>query len=83
VRIKCTFCEATGGTEYREIEGGPGSILAETCKSCGHYCKLIDQQKNISMDVFADDIGSIALDALMQDAGTYSRGAFNPFMMGY
>jgi len=83
VRIKCTFCEATGGIEYREIEGGPGSILAETCKHCGKYCKQVDHQKDISMDVFADDIGSIALDLLMRDNGLFSRGAFNSFMVGY
>jgi len=83
VRIKCTFCESTGGIEYREIEGGPGSILVETCKNCGKYCKQINHQKDMSMDIFADDIGSIALDLLMRNNGIFSRGAFNPFMAGY
>lgn len=83
VRIKCTFCGATGGIEYREIDGGPGSILAETCQSCGRYCKQMDHQKDMAMNVFADDIGSIGLDLLVRDSGAFSRGAFNPFMTGY
>lgn len=83
VRIKCTFCEETGGIGYREIEGGPGTILAETCQSCGKYCKQMNHQKDSSFDVFADDIGSLALDLMMKQDGFFKRGTFNPFLAGY
>lgn len=83
VRIKCTFCESTGGITFREIDGGPGTILAETCQSCHRYCKQMDHQKDSHFDVFSDDIGSLALDLLMQEDGSFKRGAFNPFLIGY
>lgn len=83
VRVKCTFCDATGGIEYREIEGGPGTITAECCETCGRYCKQMNGQKDMGFDVFADDIGSLALDLLLQEGGQYQRGAFNPFMSGF
>lgn len=83
VRIKCTFCVQTKGIGYKEIEGGPGSILAETCDECGDYCKQMNHQKDSSFDVFADDIGSIALDMLMKNNNSFKRGAFNPFLIGY
>lgn len=83
VRVKCTFCDATGGIEYREIEGGPGTILAECCKTCARYCKQMNQQKDMGFDVFADDVGSLALDLLLKEDGQYARGAFNPFMSGF
>lgn len=83
VRIKCTFCEQTAGIGFREIDGGPGTILAETCNTCKRYCKQLNHQKDSHFDVFSDDIGSLALDLLMQEDGTFKRGAFNPFLAGY
>ena len=83
VRIKCTFCEETKGISFREIDGGPGTILAETCDTCKRYCKQMNHQKDSHFDVFADDIGSLALDLLMKEDGTFKRGAFNPFLAGY
>ncbi|WP_297323084.1 formate dehydrogenase accessory protein FdhE [uncultured Bartonella sp.] len=83
VRIKCTFCEQTAGISFREIDGGPGTILAETCDTCKRYCKQLNQQKDSHFDVFSDDIGSLALDLLMQEDGKFKRGAFNPFLAGY
>lgn len=83
VRIKCTFCEQTAGIGFREIEDGPGTILAETCQTCHSYCKQMNHQKDSHFDVFADDIGSLALDFLLKRDGTFKRGAFNPFLAGY
>ena len=83
VRIKCTFCEQTAGISFREIDGGPGTILAETCDTCKRYCKQMNHQKDSHFDVFSDDIGSLALDLLMQEDGKFKRGAFNPFLAGY
>lgn len=83
VRIKCTFCEETKGISFREIDGGPGTILAETCDTCKRYCKQMNHQKDSHFDVFADDIGSLALDLLMKEDHVFKRGAFNPFLAGY
>lgn len=82
VRIKCTICSSTKGIRYQEIEDGPGTIKAETCDQCGCYVKIFNQQKDPSLDPFADDVGSLGIDLLMRDTD-FRRGAFNPFLLGY
>ncbi|MFC5384571.1 formate dehydrogenase accessory protein FdhE [Aquamicrobium segne] len=82
VRIKCAICSSTKGIRYQEIEDGPGSIKAETCDECGCYVKIFNQQKDSSLDPFADDVGSLGLDLLMRETN-FRRGAFNPFLLGY
>lgn len=82
VRIKCAICSSTKGIRYQEIEDGPGTIKAETCDECGCYVKIFNQQKDKSLDPFADDVGSLGLDLLMRET-SFRRGAFNPFLLGY
>lgn len=82
VRIKCTLCGSTGGISYQEIEGGPGTVRAETCESCHGYVKILQQQKDPALDPVADDVATLGLDLLMREAG-YRRGAVNPFLLGY
>lgn len=82
VRIKCTICSSTKGIRYQEIEGGPGTIKAETCDECGCYVKILNQQKDASLDPFADDVGSLGVDLLLRET-KFRRGAFNPFLLGY
>ncbi|MHB2264884.1 formate dehydrogenase accessory protein FdhE [Aliihoeflea sp. PC F10.4] len=82
VRIKCAICSSTKGIRYQEIEDGPGTIKAETCDECGCYVKILNQQKDKTLDPFADDVGSLGVDLLMRET-TYRRGAFNPFLLGY
>jgi FdhE protein len=82
VRIKCTLCGATKGIGYQEIAGGSGTVKAETCESCRAYVKILQQQKDPAVDCLADDVASLGLDLLMQDAG-YRRGGVNPFLLGY
>ena len=82
VRIKCAICSSTKGIRYQEIEDGPGTIKAETCDECGCYVKIFNQQKDVSLDPFADDVGSLGLDLLMKET-KFRRGSFNPFLLGY
>lgn len=82
VRIKCAICSSTKGIRYQEIEGGPGSIKAETCDECRCYVKIMNHQKDAALDPFADDVGSLGIDLLMKDT-EFRRGAFNPFLLGY
>lgn len=82
VRIKCAICSSTKGIRYQEIDEGPGTIKAETCDECGCYVKIFNQQKDASLDAFADDFGSLGIDLLMKDT-QFRRGAFNPFLLGY
>ncbi len=82
VRIKCTLCGSTKGIGYQEIEGGPGTVKAETCNSCGGYVKILHQHKDPALDVMADDVATLGLDLLVREGG-YRRGSFNPFLIGY
>lgn len=82
VRIKCTLCSSTKGISYREVEGGGGTVWAETCESCRGYAKILHQHKNPGLDPVADDVASLALDLLLREEG-YRRGSVNPFLLGY
>ena len=82
VRIKCTLCGSTNGIGYQEIEGGAGTVKAETCDECHRYVKILQQQKDAALEPLADDVASLGLDLLMRELG-YRRGAFNPFLLGY
>jgi FdhE protein len=82
VRIKCTICASTAGISYQEVDGGPGTVKAETCDSCNAYVKILHQQKEPALDPVADDVASLGLDLLVREAG-YRRGGVNPFLLGY
>jgi FdhE protein len=82
VRIKCTLCASTKGISYREIEGGDGTVWAETCDSCRGYVKILHQHKNPGLDPVADDVASLGLDLLVR-RDDYRRGSINPFLLGY
>jgi len=82
VRIKCTLCGSTKGIAYREVEGGDGTLWAETCESCRGYVKILHQHKNRALDPVADDVASLALDLLLRE-GDYRRGSVNPYLLGY
>src|SRR3984893_10296360 len=82
VRIKCTVCGSTEGISYQEIEGGAGTIKAETCDSCRSYVKILHQHRDPALDPVADDVASLGLDLLVRGTGL-RRGGINPFLHGY
>jgi FdhE protein len=65
VRIKCVLCGSTEGIGYQEIDGGPGTVKAETCDKCHGWVKILQQQKDPAIDPIADDVASLGLDLLM------------------
>lgn len=79
VRVKCAACDATEGVAYRELQGDavkqPGAVRAETCESCKSYLKIVYQEKG-GVDPVADDLATLALDILVDEAG-YSRAGPN------
>ncbi|QRG04499.1 formate dehydrogenase accessory protein FdhE [Xanthobacter dioxanivorans] len=82
VRVRCTACGSTGGIGYQEMEGGNGSVKAETCDACHSYAKVLYLAQDGGLDPVADDVASLGLD-LKQKEGPYRRSAFNPFLLGY
>lgn len=79
VRVKCSHCESTAGIHYHSIEGGSSAIRAESCDSCKTYRKICYQEQDMQVEPVADDLGSLALDLLMTDAG-FHRGSGNPLL---
>ncbi len=82
LRVKCAVCGSNKDVAYQEIDGESGNIKAETCGACHGYVKVMHQRNEPSIDPVADDIGSLALDILVRDLG-FSRGAVNPYLLGY
>jgi FdhE protein len=82
VRVKCAACGSTKDISYQEIEGGNSNVKAETCGVCHTFVKILNQQKDPSLDPVADDVASLGLDLLLRESG-YRRGAVNPFLLGY
>jgi FdhE protein len=82
VRVKCTLCGSTKGISYQEVEGGAGTVKAETCDSCRSYVKILHQHKDPALDPVADDVASLGLDLLVRETGL-RRGGMNPFLLGY
>jgi FdhE protein len=79
VRVKCAACDATEGVSYRhlETEAGQGAdaVRAETCEACKSYLKIVYQEKG-AVDPVADDLATLALDILVDEAG-YARSGPN------
>ncbi|MDP1984160.1 MAG: formate dehydrogenase accessory protein FdhE [Sulfuritalea sp.] len=79
VRVKCSACDATEGISYRhlETEAGQGAdaVRAETCESCKSYLKIVYTEKG-AVDPVADDLATLALDILVDEAG-YARSGPN------
>lgn len=79
VRIKCSQCGTTEGIHYHSIEGGSPAIRAETCDGCRTYRKIFYQEHDTEVEPLADDLGSLALDLLVSEAG-FHRGSGNPLL---
>ena len=79
VRVKCAACDSTAGISYRELQGEamkrPGTVRAEVCDGCKSYLKIVYQEKG-GVDPVADDLATLALDILVDEAG-YARAGPN------
>lgn len=76
-RASCLACGAGEDTVgYHSIEGDPGPMQAESCDECHTYFKLLRCDHDATADLTADDLASLALDMLLDDAG-FARGGPN------
>jgi FdhE protein len=79
VRVKCTSCDATEGISYRHLEAEgvnkSNAVRAETCDACKSYLKIVYSEKD-AVDPVADDLATLALDILVDEAG-YARSGPN------
>lgn len=82
VRVKCLCCGSAKGLSLRAVEDEEAVIKAEICRECGHWVKLMYQNRNASIEPVADDVASLGLDLKMQET-EFSKWGFNPFLVGY
>jgi FdhE protein len=74
VRAKCSNCDNTRGIAYYHLEGDDNVVRAESCPECQTYLKVVYQDKNPQVDPVADDLATLTLDLLMDEAGFAKSG---------
>ena len=80
-RAVCTHCDTDKAVALQELEGNAGAVRAETCDSCHSYLKIVYQEKDPHVDPVADDLATLALDILVDEAG-YQRSGPNLLLVG-
>src|SRR6266702_3726974 len=87
-RVQCTACHEGEGIAYYALEGerahqagvAGASARAEACPACKAYTKLFYAEKDPSLEPFADDVATLALDLLMAEEG-WARHGVNLFLL--
>ena len=83
VRVTCTSCDSTKGIAYYSLNGNNAAqgvshktafARAEACDACHSYLKIFTREKQPLMDVTADDLATLALDMLLDEAGYFRSG---------
>ena len=82
VRAQCSACGSAGGVSYRHIENGGGAVRAECCADCDAYLKIMRQDEDAQVDPVADDLATLALDILVDEAGFQRCGPNLLFVPG-
>lgn len=82
VRVKCVLCSSTESVTFRQIDGEPDTVKAETCDKCRGYVKIFYQVKDPALEPVADDVATLGLDMLLTEDG-WRRGGENLFLTGY
>ncbi|MDR0259799.1 MAG: formate dehydrogenase accessory protein FdhE [Comamonas sp.] len=80
VRTKCSCCESTEALDYWSQDSEKAAIKAESCGDCHSYLKAFYLQADHQLELVADDLASLALDADMQEQGL-ARSGINPLLL--
>lgn len=80
-RAVCTSCGTDKDVALHELEGVNSPVRAETCEACRSYLKIVYQEKDVHADPVADDLATLALDLLVDEAG-YQRAGPNLLLAG-
>jgi len=80
VRAKCSNCDNTRDIAYYHLEGDDKVVQAESCPECKTYLKVVYQDRNPMADPVADDLATLTLDLLMDEAG-YARSGINWYLI--
>jgi FdhE protein len=83
VRVTCSSCESTKGVAYYSLTGAEAGSTpsrkiafarAETCDECHSYLKIFNREKEPLMEAAADDLATLSLDMLVDEAGYLRSG---------
>ncbi len=80
-RAVCTSCGNDKTVALHQLEGSDGRVRAETCDECHSTLKIVYQDKDPNVDPVADDLATLALDMLIDEAG-YQRAGPNLLLIG-
>jgi FdhE protein len=80
-RATCTTCDNDKEVALQELAGSKSPVRAETCDACKSYLKIVYQDKDPNVDPVADDLATLALDMLADEAG-YQRSGPNLLLIG-
>ena len=79
-RGQCTQCGVRERVAYFHIETGSEAVKAEACEACRAYLKIFNPEQDAAVEATADDLGTLALDLLMDESG-YERSGPNFFFV--
>lgn len=80
-RATCAACGDDEKIVQHQIDGSNGATRTETCDNCRGYLKIFYQEKDMQLDPVADDLATLALDMLVDEAG-YGRSGPNFLLIG-
>lgn len=83
VRVQCSTCNQSEKVSYRVLEDENGQhdgVRVEVCDDCHSYLKVVHRDKEATADPVADDLATLALDILVDEAG-YLRAGPNPLFI--
>ncbi len=79
---RCTNCGSRGWLRYFHTGSTPAAVRAEACDECKSYLKILDLDQAPTLDPTADDLFTLELDAVAQDAGFARSGPNLLFVPG-
>jgi len=86
IRIKCSACGALDHIQYFNLTGATqpwhAAVRAKTCDDCRSYLKILDRSKDAAADPYADDLATLVLDVLLDEAGYQHSGSNLLFVPG-
>ncbi|MDD2055748.1 formate dehydrogenase accessory protein FdhE [Pseudomonas putida] len=79
VRLKCSNCEETGKLDYWSLDEHNVACKAESCGDCQSYLKVFYLEHDRELEVVADDLATLALDAEVERED-FARSSLSPFL---
>jgi len=78
VRAQCSACGQSGKLRYWSL-AAEKNIQSESCGDCMSHLKVLQQSNDPNLEPLADDLATLALDALVEEQG-FARSGLNPFL---